>query len=139
MKARAAGSSEPRRDRGDTRIVTGRSDFAITASAPPAPSPIPRVVRMVASISNASRCESSGLVARKLARRTCATALYFQLFLFPGSEWARPRSNIATGHWVNRWRDRVNHALTAGFFEGTDVGHVSSPWLFRAPGHRGVT
>jgi hypothetical protein len=28
--------------------------------------------------------------------------------------------------------------LAAGLLEGTDVGHVTSPWLFRARDHRGL-
>src|SRR6202041_2711027 len=28
--------------------------------------------------------------------------------------------------------------LTAGLLEGTDVGHVTSPWLFRARDRRGL-
>src|ERR1700729_2281452 len=34
--------------------------------------------------------------------------------------------------------DDLAPELAAGLLEGTDVGHVTSPWLFRARDHRGL-
>src|SRR5579863_5463444 len=39
---------------------------------------------------------------------------------------------------LNAQGDDLALELAAGLLEGTDVGHVTSPWLFRARDHRGL-